>query len=197
MTDKYFIIDNFLSKKELIFLTDNLIGEVSREPLSPFKWKCQDGIVSTNNKTEYELDNYMFSHMFFSDEPFVISDYIHLVLPILSELGISKLYRIKSNFYPRTEKIIKHDWHVDRGDEHLSAIFYVNSNNGKTIIENEVEVESIENRLLIFDGTLRHASTSASDNFRMNINFNFNSHLDLKKVYKSSITSIQNNISYT
>ena len=65
MADKYIIIDNFLSKKELIFLSDNLIGEVSREPLSPFKWKCQDGIVGTNKKTEYELDNYMFSHMFF------------------------------------------------------------------------------------------------------------------------------------
>jgi hypothetical protein len=196
MDDKYIIIDNFLSKKELINLSDNLIGEVWREPSSPFKWKCQDGIVGTNKKTEYELDNYMFSHVFFSDEPFEISDYIHLILPILSELDISRLYRIKSNFYPRTEKIIKHDWHIDRADKHLSAIFYVNSNNGKTIIENEVVVESIENRLLIFDGALRHASTSASDNFRMNINFNFNSYLDLKNVFKSSITSIKNNVSY-
>jgi len=56
---------------------------------------------------------------------------------------------------------------------HRGAIFYLNTNNGLTVVNNQ-EVESIENRLLLFDPTVPHHSTTCTDDkCRVNVNFNF------------------------
>ena len=54
-----------------------------------------------------------------------------------------------SFFYSRTEQVLKHD--VVRAEM-----------TGKTIIKDneEIEVDSVENRIVIFDGTLLHRSTT-------------------------------------
>jgi len=49
----------------------------------------------------------------------------------------------------------------------------LNTNDGYTIIGDE-KVESIENRLLRFDATKMHHSTTCTDQqYRANINFNY------------------------
>jgi len=75
--------------------------------------------------------------------------------------------------YIKSEKIKKHHAHQDFPFKHLGAIYYVNSNNGFTIIGNK-KIESIENRLLMFDPSVKHQSTNCSDKrVRLNINFNY------------------------
>ena len=56
-----------------------------------------------------------------------------------------------------------------------TAIFYINSNNGFTLFESDNQkVESIENRLVIFDSFERHSGTNCTDEkYRAVINFNF------------------------
>jgi hypothetical protein len=84
--------------------------------------------------------------------------------------------RIKFNFYPTTPEINYHDFHQDYGDiSHHGCIFYLNTNNGMTIFENGYKVESIENRLMIFDPSILHRSTTCTDDEvgRFNINMNF------------------------
>ena len=67
-----------------------------------------------------------------------------------------------------------HNNHVDYPFPHKGAIFYLNTNNGLTILEDKVEVESIENRLLLFDSSKQHKSTTCTDDkCRINVNFNF------------------------
>ena len=57
---------------------------------------------------------------------------------------------------------------------HKTAIFYINSNNGFTVLENDTKIESIENRLLLFNGSKKHHSTSCTNSgARININFNY------------------------
>mgnify|MGYP003125354820 CR=1 FL=1 len=70
-------------------------------------------------------------------------------------------------------EIHHHADHVDAEIPHKGAILYLNTNNGLTVVDG-VEVESIRNRLLLFDPTIPHHSTTCSDKpFRANINFNY------------------------
>ena len=43
------------------------------------------------------------------------------------------------------------------------ALFYLNTNNGYTILEDGTKIESIENRLAIFDNTVIHTDCSQTD----------------------------------
>ena len=56
-------------------------------------------------------------------------------------------------------------------------IFYLNDNNGYTrlkIDDKIIKIESKQNRLLIMDGEIEHASSTCTDNdMRVVINFNF------------------------
>jgi hypothetical protein len=184
MNNKYQIIDNILSKKNFLTIQNYFLNNLN--------WSYNRNIVN-DEKTNYMLDNYMFNHIFYRNNPFTISKDIQLIAPIFDELNILELYRCKSNFYSRTNEIIRHNYHTDMNFKHLVALYFVNSNNGLTIIKDVVEVESIENRLLIFDGDLEHASTTASDNIRINININFIQRDCSTQIKKEDI---KNNLTY-
>ena len=80
----------------------------------------------------------------------------------------------KVNFYPRTDDIVYHKKHTDLPFEHTGALFYLNTNDGLTVLEDGTKIESIENRILLFDASRPHHSTTTSDQTRrMNINFNY------------------------
>lgn len=192
MKNDYVVIDNFLSSTNSKFIKNTLCEN------NHFEWNFQSGITRDadypDNKhndnsdifqkqlKEYKKDDFMFNHLFFTDSPFFMSQRIDLMHPILTQLKIDVLYRIKANLYTRTEEIVEHDWHTDLKEEHFSAIYYVNTNNGKTLLKDIGEIESVENRMLIFKGNLLHASTSATDTNRININFNFVSSNEIEKM---------------
>ena len=56
-----------------------------------------------------------------------------------------------------------------------TAIYYLNSNNGSTVFKDSGDkVESVANRLIVFDGSIEHAGTSCTDDSRrvvLNINY--------------------------
>ena len=56
----------------------------------------------------------------------------------------------------------------------LTAIYYVNTNNGYTYFEDGQKVESVENRLVIMPSNLPHAGATCTDELRrVVINFNY------------------------
>ena len=58
----------------------------------------------------------------------------------------------------------------------LSAIYFVNSNNGYTYFKTDelIQVENIKNRLVIFPNGLLHSGTTCTDaKARVVINFNY------------------------
>ena len=88
-------------------------------------------------------------------------------------LKVKAFMRIKANLYPRTDTIVHHKDHVDLNFPHNAAILYLNTNNGLTVI-GDTEVESVANRILLFDPQVLHHSTTCTDaQFRSNINFNY------------------------
>jgi hypothetical protein len=89
-------------------------------------------------------------------------------------LDIKALIRVKGNLYTRSEKLFVHNKHVDYEYKHEGALYYVNDNDGYTILDGGAKIESKKNRLLLFDPSLPHSSTTCTDSpSRINININF------------------------
>ena len=107
---------------------------------SNFPWNLTP--VVTNEKENLPTSaSYYFTHEFWSG--FNTEPQAQVFVPIFNLLGCKAIIRIKGNLYPSTKTIIHHNSHIDYEFPHRGAIFYLNTNNGLTILENKVEVESI------------------------------------------------------
>ena len=126
-------------------------------------------ILGLSQKVGYGLK----SHTFYDDfKP--QSALISILNPILKILKPKSIMRIKANLFPNLGTHIKNEWHIDRPYDHKGALFYINTNNGFTELEDGSKIESIENRLLLFDSSKKHRSTHCTDKkSRVNINFNY------------------------
>jgi hypothetical protein len=157
------ILDNFLPKEEF--------ENIKNFMLNPhFSWNLTP--VVSNEKENLPISaSYYFTHEFWSG--FHTEPEAQAFAPILNQIECRAMIRIKGNLYPSTETIVHHMDHIDFEFPHRGAIFYLNTNNGLTVVNNQ-EVESIENRLLLFDPTIPHHSTTCTDDkCRVNVNFNF------------------------
>jgi hypothetical protein len=157
------IIDNFLPQEEFL--------KVKNFMLNPnFPWNLTP-VVSNEKENLPTTASYYFTHEFWSG--FHTEPEAQAFAPILNQIECRAVMRIKGNLYPSTETIVHHMDHIDYEFPHRGAIFYINTNNGLTVVNNQ-EVESIENRLLLFDPTVPHHSTTCTnDKCRVNVNFNF------------------------
>ena len=87
---------------------------------------------------------------------------------------ISALIRIKANFYPWTETIRGHRFHVDYPYKNNGALFSINTCDGYTEFEDGTKIDSVANRMMFFNPSITHLFTTTSNAFgRFNINFNF------------------------
>ena len=98
----------------------------------------------------------------------------HVFVDILNQLEVKSLIRIKANLYPSTDNIEYQSEHIDYDYSHKGAIFYLNTNDGFTTLEDGTKIESVENRILLFDPSKPHNSTTCTnDKCRVNVNFNY------------------------
>ena len=158
------IIDDVLSSEDLQRINNNIFSD-------QFPWFYNDAV--TYKKDKFGNDpNYYFTHLFYNK--YISSDWLSLIGPIETVINPNVLIRVKANMYPSTTKLIHHKNHTDYKFKHKGAIFYVNTNDGLTILEDGTEIESIKNRLLLFDSSLTHHSTSCTNSkCRVNININY------------------------
>jgi hypothetical protein len=160
----YKIIDNFLDEKEF--------KEISLMTSTYFPWFMQER-TSGQGDEERDKENLYFTHSFYTQSKWN-SDFGKIVFPILNKLDIKALIRVKGNLYTRSEKLFVHNKHVDYEYKHEGALYYVNDNDGYTILDGGAKIESKKNRLLLFDPSLPHSSTTCTDSpSRINININF------------------------
>jgi hypothetical protein len=163
----YKIIDNVLDKKT--FLEFKNVFQDNR-----FPWYFIKDV--NDNVKETDLSCY-FINMIYRDsnDDFHVNHFFKAMFPLLNIIQPKKLLRIKANLYPRTQTIEYHPPHTDYDFPHNGAMFYINSNDGKTVINNgEVEIESIENRLVLFNSAIPHNSTSTTNQkARINLNINY------------------------
>ena len=158
---EYTIIDDFLDPKDWEIIKETFFG------FQKIHWYFNEGISYPNDGHIY------FTHLFYNDNT-IKSDLFYVVEPILLRLEAKALMRAKANLYLGSEKFIQHEFHKDLKFTHNGAVFYVNTNNGYTILNDEIKIESVENRVLLFDPSTLHASTNCTDkSTRLTININY------------------------
>ena len=174
----YQIMDNFLDTHEFDFLQTKVMEQ-------EHSWYYGESVA---DESKYENEAY-FMHLYYMDMPEKIksklkpefqdrlptkSESFDLVKPIIRKIDHNYLLRVKANLYGRTKELVHHDNHTDTNFSHKGAILYINSNNGFTVLEDGTEIKSVRNRLLLFDPSKPHHSTSCTDDKRrVNINFNY------------------------
>ena len=154
------IIDNYLNKESFDHLDSNL-------NLDSFPWYWTKKIDGNN-----DINNYHFSHVFYIHDR-ICSNWFSLIeKSFLLLLKPKALIRIKANLNVRTEKQVIFEKHKDQNFDCKVAIFYLNSNNGYTLINNK-EIKSVKNRMLFFNNEWHSSSTTTDQPSRIVINFNY------------------------
>ena len=169
------VIDNFLPKEEYDNLCHTFLGE-------KMIWNYQ-------NVVDYEQgDNFMFCHLFWTTNSGLVSPLSDIIKPFYTKLQTQIIIRIKANLTTRTETHLESAFHYDNEfagsrlpDGTLTsytAIYYVNTNNGYTLFKDgNYKVDSVANRLVIFDSSKLHKAVRCTDKEkRVVINFNYFTH---------------------
>ena len=164
MASEVQVYDNFLSETDL-----NKLEKLLLTP-ETFPYYFNSGKV-------LEGDGFVqFTHKFYSDDN-ITSDFFENLKPILEKLNVISLIRIKSNLQIKDTEIRTTPMHHDVDDpieNQKTGIFYMNTNNGKTIFEDGEQIDSVRNRMIIFPASKRNTGTTHIDTtYRCLINFNW------------------------
>jgi len=164
----------------MIKVLDNFLPQDQFKPIQDFfynhnlNWVWNKTIAGENDS----LDNYQFTHTFFSvRNPYLdhkFSSFGHYLKPIFLKLCPMYTLRVKANLRPRTDFHYKSNWHSDISIKSYTAIFYIDTNNGYTEFKSGEIINTIENRIVIFDSDLIHRGASCTDQKRrtvLNINY--------------------------
>lgn len=151
------------------FLPEDTFKKIQTELTSSyFPWFFNNYIASTTLD-----DDFYFTHTFYNHRE-VNSSYYETIKPILNLLKPRALMRIKANLYYKTPTLKEHPEHMDYPFAHKGAIYYINDNDGYTVLKGKHKIKSEANSLLLFDPSEPHNSTSCTDaKARININFNY------------------------
>ena len=174
---KYKVIDNFLDEEyfnflEILFTERGL--EKEGNPLMP--WCLNTNIVSGTGikKPASKIDKLFYmTHMLYAGNT-PQSPFYEKLVPLLEKLKARCLIRIKANLYPNTEILHEHSMHTDYDFSHSAAILSLNTCNGYTKLKDSTKIDSVANRVLLFDASEEHCSTTTTNVYaRINININY------------------------
>ncbi len=162
----YKIIDNCLDQESFLTLRNALLG-------ADFPWYLNSSKVFRNSVVP-EKYNYQFTHTFYHNYT-GSSDWLKVIAPLIAAVNPAAIVRIKANLTPSTPSIVTYDFHIDEPSFHgKTAVYYVNTNDGYTEFKDGQRVESIANRLVIFDSNTLHTGTSCTDEkVRCVLNLNY------------------------
>jgi len=163
------IIDGFLNETDY--------GEIHRLLTSyDFHWNFADFVIFDKQ----DLEIWQLEHVFYKDN-MPSSLFFNLIKThLINNIpDMATLIRVKANLNPNTGKqlmkdMFHTDFPIDDKDYIKTAIFYLESNNGYTLFENGKKVESVGNRLVIFNKNQRHTGVEATDvKKRIVVNINY------------------------
>lgn len=165
---QYKIIDKFL---ELSFF-EKVFKEISSSEISWFYRAFDVSNGLTKNKNGY------FNHTFYNNDEPMSALYFSFIKDILQKMNASTVMSVVANLCLRDIDCIESPYHVDRPyTNSKTAILYLTTCNAKTILkidDKEIPVESIENRLLVFNANIKHKVIYQTDKHkRYVINFNY------------------------
>lgn len=159
----YEVIDNYLSDADHLTILSTMTS-VS------FPWYYNPSIVAESGENPYD---YQFGHIFYRDYQ-TWSNHFITIRPLIDAIKPKALIRVKGNMNPPTGEHYYGGWHNDYDFPCTTAVYYLNTTNGWTEFENGERVESVANRLLVFDSQLRHSGVTCTDQkTRVLLNLNY------------------------
>lgn len=174
------VIDNVLSKSYLYELQNYFLSQEC-------EWYFNDQL--TGDMSYHKLGSYGFTMRLHWNQMFVDSHVGTLcrALILTAQDKVQEftnlsyqIIRARADMTLYNPEKYRHEIHTDYPYEHFTGIFYLNSSDGNTLLYDRdgleliTEVEPIENRLVIFDGLMRHTGHSPAKNkSRVLINMNF------------------------
>jgi len=163
----YKIIDNFLTEQEYETLSNSILDKA-------FPWFWQESWTAESNDTPY------FYHSFY-DKNLPLSSHYELIENLFlkklnAEVTISCRANLTLNF-----PISYYSGHIDIRNitGNTTAVYYFDTTDAKTVFSHlgrEIHVDSIKNRLLIFEGNTSHwliGHTDDSKPRRVVLNLNY------------------------
>ena len=157
----YKIINNFLPKENFQKLKNLLLSK-------DISWYYHE------NMTNY--DEGFFNHCFYNDSQPTSSFYFEHIFPIMQKLKFLSIIQVRANLLLKKEKQYFSEFHIDYSFKCKTAIFYINTCNGYTILDEKIKIKinCEENKMLLFDSNIYHCAVSQTDEERrVVINFNY------------------------
>ena len=180
---KYEVIDNFLSDSDFTELKNAILpGSTGQGNLGwvYMNWANQEYDEPSHLKkvTDIELlnpiHNWFFTNLLsFSSLYIPHPPFLNVLLDKIDPLAV---YRIQANFTVQQEKRGRDLFHMDHqlAPSMITSIFYMNTTNGSTILEDGTEIECRENRLVSYPYNTYHAGVRCTDQlYRIVINLNY------------------------
>lgn len=162
----YEIFDEYLNKDIFKSIQNVFINNYN------FPWYYNEKVANIDE--EFHLDRHQFTHMIFRENQGICSDFYQYIVPLIEKINTPMLMRVKANLGTRTNEHVEGGFHTDSKLNHKTAVFYLNTNNGYTLFENGEKVESLENRLVVFDSNIPHTGVSQTDTkVRCLLNINY------------------------
>jgi hypothetical protein len=153
------VFDEFLPKQDFLsikglFLSNSFPWYLNK--VIPLEY---EGVVEPIKNTT------QFTHVFYQDYA-VNSPHFSVLSPLINKISPVALLRVKANLLPKSDTIVEeHGYHTDFPDtvQNLTSVFYLNTNNGYTKFEDGTRIDSVENRLVVFNNSLKHTGSTCTD----------------------------------
>ena len=167
MASDILVLDNFLEPNEF--------NKVSRYFNDYCQWQYSPFVTNDPHQGKVPADDeFEFVHVFWYPTKGIASDKFEHVSPVVNKLNPGILVRVKGNLNTRTPEVVQRDWHIDYDYGNKTAIYYINTCDGYPAFESGEKVPSVANRIVVFDGSKRHAGTTCTDQkTRMVLNINY------------------------
>ena len=167
MTTQHKIVDDALPKEYFDKLVEAIVWN------EKFKWNMNANVAGPEGNPD--LRNWHFCSLGYWENIPIEQELFAMVHPLLYKLPeFNSLVRIKANFFPNTSELFVHNMHKDYPYRHKGALLSLNTCDGYTLLDDGTKVDSIANRILYFDPSIPHASTTTTNaKGRFNININY------------------------
>jgi hypothetical protein len=156
------VIDNFLPTEDFLNIKNSIESPY-------FDWYFNTSVVGYKEHLRSGQFTHTFYYKYGTRNSFVVLD------KLIKKINPISIIRIKANLSYIGDSISEHGLHTDFDDKRITTgIFYINNNNGYTKFENNKIVESVENRFVSFNCSLKHTGTNCTNAQRrivLNLNY--------------------------
>jgi len=167
-TLNYRVIDNFLEKEDFYKFQEEIFNT------NTIPWFYRSSQIEES--TEDLNDIGYFTLSFFKHISNDFTNLNYYLFKIYEKLNCKALIQTRANLTLINNNNKKMYFHTDYKFKCNTAIFYMNTNNGATILDRneKIKIDSVENRMLMFDSQIEHCALIQSDvKRRIVININY------------------------